>query len=89
MLSRKAEVFLLCQNLYAYILRSLRYSYIITHLRSVSHRTLTPYFELSLGTQSLQAHDTLHYPSQQVLWWFAHLLPTHNLFFFFLCLYQP
>ena len=73
------SVFFVRQNFYTYVLSFftlLIYHYPLDECEHIGHESF--YFELSLGVQSLQAHDTLHYPSQQVLWWFAHFLPIHD-----------
>lgn len=77
------SLFFVRQNLYAYILSVFTlfiYHYPLEECEHIGHESF--YFELSLGIQSLHAHDTLHYPSQQVLWWFAHFLPTHSFILF-------
>ena len=62
------------QHMYMYIISLVglfAFHYPLHSCEHIGHEAL--YFEISQGIQSLQPPDTLHYPTQQILWWFLQL----------------
>ena len=59
----------------------LLYHFPLEHCEHIGHEGF--YFELIQGLHPLQNHDTLHYPTQQVLYWMLHYVPIPNLVLFY------
>ena len=57
------------------------YHFPLEHCEHIGHEAF--YFELSQGLHPIQNHDTLHYPTQQVLYWMLQFVPIPNLVLFY------